>query len=156
MILYFQKVYFRKENVQSMLAWLISPVPVKEKPFLNDDIQKIENQKKSRSIVDEDVGYSVVRRYILYVRYRIQALEHRWKRTWHSILWNKKKVAARYISIRALRHLWFLRSTAFERTDAWSHEMVRAARTELIETSLILNASSSVLRTRNILFWDSA
>ena len=76
-----------KENVQSMLAWLNKAVPVK-KSF---QLKKIKNQKKSRSIVDVYVGYSVVRRYILYVRYKIQALEHRWKRTWHSILWNRNR-----------------------------------------------------------------
>ena len=115
--------------------------------------KKIKNQKNSRSFVDEDVGYSVVRRYILYVRYRIQALEHRWKRTWHSILWNKN---------RSLQGTWvselfdtYDTYVPFERTDAWPHEFVRAARTEFIETSLILNSSSwQILRSCPCRFWS--
>ena len=45
-------------------------------------------KKNSRDIVDSYVGRPTS---ILYVRYSIQALEQRCKRTWDSILWGKKK-----------------------------------------------------------------
>ena len=96
--------------------------------------KKIKNQKNSRSIVDEDVGYSVVRRYILYVRYRIQALEHRWKRTWHSVLWNKN---------RSLQDTW-----VFELSDTYEAYVRESSSARTLETMNLseLRVQSSLKR----------
>ena len=70
---------------------------------------------------------------------------------------SKKEVDPRYMSIRALRHSWCLRPGTFGRIRTLETMMSSELRVQsLVELSLILNSSSSVPRTRNILFFETA
>ena len=125
------------------------------KSFLNDDLKKNKQTKEF-----SQHRQRICRLFSRPTLYSLRTLQESsaWTSlaaymTFHSL--KQKKVAARYISIRALRHLWVLRSRAFERTDAWHHDIIRAARTELIEMSMILNSSSwQILRSCPCRFWS--
>ena len=138
MILYFQQLYSYKRKC-SEYARMIEQCSSSEKILPKWwFFKKIKNQKNSRSIVDVYVGYSVVRRFILYVRYRIQALEHRWKRTWHSILWNKN---------RSLQDTW-----VSELSDTYDAYVLECSSARTLETMNLseLRVQSSLKRAS---FW---
>ena len=121
MLCIFNKYIFVCENVQCMRVWLDSPVP-KTKSFLNDDIKKKAKIKRIRvDIVDVYVGIqsSDVIFFTYVVGFKISNIVGDVREI--SFFESKKEVDPRYISIRALRHLWYLTS--------WSVRDVRTLET---------------------------
>ena len=105
------------------------------KPFLNDDVKRKQKLKRIRVASSTKISDIVVdARQTPFIEKKGRYKIHR----------NSSSPT-----------LMIPTSWTLKRTDTWNHDIVRPVRTELMETSSILNSSSSASRTRDILFWDS-